>query len=72
MELVKLKLTTYNLNQSEDNKKKCIDDLWDNYGIQIKMDKSLLILRYQRWYDKYNNEDELTKYCRGSIFMLIH
>jgi hypothetical protein len=39
----------------------------DNYGITTKQSGDLLLLRYYRDNPKFNSDDTMTKFCRGTI-----
>ena len=69
MDLMKLLidfLKQYDLH-IDDGRKQCAKDLWNKYGIQIQYDDTNLIVRYQRWCNSFSEENEITKYCRGTI-----
>ena len=69
MDLLKNILNSYNLKDIEEQKK-CSTFLFNKYGVQIKFNKNLLIVKYQRWSHHFNIDSELLPYCRGTILDL--
>lgn len=69
MNLLKTTLQSYNLKDLK-GQKMCSSELFNNYGIKTQFNENYLILKYQRWNPNCQLENEILRYCRGTILSL--